>query len=105
MVYLAEYKINGNEYIRIEVEEVEQGFKDSLLGLNILKTNKKFEDVISNFDSSINILYDRIKNIKHTPKEVSIEFGLKVTGNCEAFITSTGMEAQFKIIVTWEGIV
>ncbi|NMB85916.1 MAG: hypothetical protein A4E44_00294 [Methanosaeta sp. PtaB.Bin018] len=104
MVCLAEYEVGGDETIRIEVEEIETGFVPSSLGFDILKTDKKFEDIISNLDSSLNILYDKIRNVKHKPKDVSVEFGLKITGNCQAFITSAGMAAQFKITVTWEGI-
>lgn len=102
MVYLAEYNLRDSGKIRIEVEDIEQGFVDSFLGYKILETGKEFEEVLSEVEPAINALYDRINGLKSKPKSVSVEFGLKFVGKGGAFIASAGMEAQFKITVTWE---
>lgn len=66
------------------------------------KANKKLGDAMSIVKSYASTVQDVVGGLKVTPKEVSVEIGLKLKGEAGFIIAKAGTEAEMKIALTWE---
>lgn len=66
------------------------------------ETKTEFNDAIQSLGAYANSLQDVIGGIKLTPKEVSVEIGMKLTGEAGFIIASAKGEADMRITLTWE---
>lgn len=100
------FESEKNEQIFVEVENAEY-LQDELVSdadRTIKKTTKKFEDVLSSVKTIAKSTYNSISLIPNRPDEVVIEFGLKISGDISAVITSTSAEGHIKVTLKWSGI-
>lgn len=67
-----------------------------------IETKTEFNDAIQSLGAYANSLQDVIGGIKLTPKEVSVEIGMKLTGSAGFIIASAKGEADMRITLTWE---
>lgn len=63
---------------------------------------KSFDEAMSTLKSYAANLEDLITSLDLTPREVSVEIGLKMTGSAGFVIAKAGAETEMKVALTWE---
>lgn len=63
---------------------------------------KSFEEAMSTLKAYAGGLEDLILGLDLTPREVSVEIGLKMTGSAGFIIAKAGAETEMKVSLTWE---
>lgn len=85
--------------------EVESASDEDLLisddGGVVKKAAKKFSDVLDTIKGIAEESYTAVSGIPSRPDEVTLEFGLKITGSLNAYIASTSGEAHLKVALKW----
>ncbi|MCP4698611.1 MAG: hypothetical protein GY862_17430 [Gammaproteobacteria bacterium] len=62
----------------------------------------KFTEAMGIVSYASNTLLEEIDKIKDKPDEAQVEFGVKITGKGEAMVASGGVEANYKITLSWK---
>jgi hypothetical protein len=63
---------------------------------------KSFGEAMSTLKAYAAGLEDLIMGLDLTPREVSVEIGLKMTGSAGFIIAKAGAETEMKVSLTWE---
>jgi hypothetical protein len=66
------------------------------------KAQKTFESAIEKIRPAASILISKLKDMSQSPNEVRVEFGIKLSAQAGAIITSAESEATFKITLSWK---
>lgn len=102
---LVEYEVEPGKYIFIEVEETE-----TERGRSPVSTKPKLpEGTVRQFDEALDEVIpiaDKIfqrfdKALRNKPNNVMVEFGIKMNTQVGAVVAAAGMEANFKISLSW----
>lgn len=88
-----------SEYGEIIIESDERGVTRSG-GEN--RSAKKFEEAISIIETIGNAIVSKVKAIKESPDEVSIEVGLKFSVEAGAIIAKTSTEGSIVLTLNWK---
>lgn len=63
---------------------------------------KKFEEAISVIKTVGDSIVSKVKEIKDSPEEVSVELGFKFTVEAGVVIAKTSSEGTFKLTLSWK---
>lgn len=102
---LVEYKLEQSESILIEVEEteIEKGRVPVSRKLGVPEEAKKeFEKALEEVRPAADIILQKLKDLNSKPENIEIEFGIKMSAQAGAFIAATGLEANFKVTLSWK---
>lgn len=106
MKKLIEFPLNNGGSVIIEVEESAPEGGMEHIGLKPGEVTKKatqsFETALDKIKPVTNSIINNLRNHKDSPDEISVEFGLKMTAEAGAIIASAGIEANFKVFMTWK---
>ena len=101
---LVEFELeNGGKFL-VEIEESE----DTSLatervalpsGREIAKAQKTFSEAIDNIKPVVASITNKFKDLG--PNEMEVKFGIKLSADAGAIITSVGGEVNFEITVKW----
>ncbi|MBD2136442.1 hypothetical protein H6F32_02315 [Anabaena sp. FACHB-1237] len=98
---LVEFALDSGT-ILVEVEEsVDIAIERVALpsGREIAKAQKSFEEAIDNIKPLVTNIANKFQDLE--PKEMEVKFGIKLSADAGAFITSVGGEVNFEITVKW----
>ena len=65
------------------------------------KAQQTFEKALDKVRPIASALIDKFRNISDPPDEIQVEFGLKMNAEAGAIIAATGVEANYKVMLTW----
>ena len=66
------------------------------------KAPKRFEKALAPLKSVAGLVMNKIREIKDSPEEVTLEMGVKLTAEAGAVLTKAGGEAHFKLTIKWK---
>jgi hypothetical protein len=94
---------NGGKFL-VEVEESEDTSISTERialpsGREIEKAQKTFEEALENIKPVVASISNKFKDLG--PKEMEVKFGIKLSADAGAFITSVGGEVTFELTVKW----
>jgi hypothetical protein len=89
------YALDNSTKVRFEIDPP-AGFQDA--GTD--KVIGKVQDALSPAIDTAKLVLDKLKEVK--PGEVTVTFGLKVSGKLDWFIARAGTEGNFQITLTWQ---
>ncbi len=72
------------------------------IGDIVAKAPKSFDEAMATLKAYAGSLEDLIMGLDLTPKEVSVEIGLKMSGSAGFIIAKAGAETEMKVSLTWE---
>ncbi|MGE5340381.1 MAG: CU044_2847 family protein [Candidatus Omnitrophota bacterium] len=103
MKQLVEFPSSNNDSILIEIEVPDEGgaFEVSRGGA-IVRATKSFEFAMDAITPIADCLIGRLKNSECKPKEIEVEFGVKINVDAKIIITSSSLEANFKVTLKWK---
>lgn len=104
MKRLIEFPSRSKESILIEVDvpEEEGGVVEVSRDGAIQKATKSFECVMEAVTPIADCLIERLTNLSHQPKEIEVEFGIKMNIEAKVVIASSSLEANFKVTLKWK---
>ena len=68
----------------------------------VAKAPRSFDEAMSTLKAYAANLEDLVMGLDLTPREVSVEIGLKMSGSAGFIIAKAGAETEMKVGLTWE---
>ena len=109
---VAKLIVDENTTILVETTEEEDqkktggmghaGIMDKIKSYAIKETKERFSNVMSIISCSSNTILDEIEKVQTKPEEVQVEFGVKITGEGKPMLASGGLEANYKVTLSWK---
>ena len=111
MKRLIEFPLEEGGTMLVEVDEPESSAESTTRG-GVIKAarptgevvegaKKTFEDAIDKIKPAAQAIIDKLRELRDTPDEISVEFGIKLSAEAGAFIASAGVEANYKVSLKW----
>jgi hypothetical protein len=66
-------------------------------------TSGQFESALATLGELVGVLEKTVGGLAKRPSKVEMEFGAKLSGDCNLWIVSGSGEAEFKVKLAWEG--
>lgn len=101
---IVEFKLQDNSTILVEGISSSSGTEGELLGMSCgvpKKAVKTFEETIDSIKSVAETAISSIKKIANPPKEVTLELGIKLSGETGAIIAKASVEGNIKVTFKW----
>lgn len=100
---LVKYEVEKEKYIFIEVEEIETGRGQVPVSRELPEgTVRKFDEALDEVIPIADKIFKRFdKALCNKPNNVVVEFGIKMNSQVGAIVAAAGMEANFKISLSW----
>lgn len=110
MKRLVEFPLENNTTILVEVDEpfdspdtsdgdVPRGMLASELAD---KAQQTFETAVSKIRPLAAAVIGQLRELRDSPEQVSVEFGIKLSAASGVVLASSAIEANFKISATWK---
>lgn len=105
MSKLSKFILDNGEEIWIETEAVNfPGTWDEEVPVSREESQvvQRFETAMAKVRPAASAVIDSLRNMVHSPDEVQVEFGIKMSAEAGAIIASSGLEANFKVALKWK---
>ena len=99
---LVEFSLENGSKFLVEVEEPENTTVGRVAlpsGRMVAEAKQTFEDAIDQIKPVISSLSAKLKDL--SPEEMQVKFGVKLSAEAGAILTSVGGEVNFEITVKW----
>ena len=63
----------------------------------------QFESALGTLGELVGVLEKTVAGLARRPSKIEMEFGAKLSGECDLWIVSGEGEAEFKVTLSWEG--
>lgn len=104
---LVEYKLEQGGSILFEVEEteLEKGRAPVSRKPDVPEeATKEFEKALDGVRPVADIILEKLSDLNNKPDNIKVEFGIKMNAQAGAFIAATGVEANFKVTLSWKKV-
>lgn len=102
---VVEYKLEQGGVVFVEVEETElekgripvarkQGLPE--------EATKEFDKALDEVRPVADMVIQKLKDLDSKPDNIEVEFGIKMSAQAGALIAATGVEANFKVTLSWK---
>ncbi len=105
MKRLIEFPLEGGGSIVVEVEEPEGlgTVPVSRKGAGVPeRAQKSFEEALEGIRPAAQVLIAKLRGLHDPPDEIEVEFGLKMNAEAGAIVAAAGVEANYKVKLTWK---
>ena len=105
---LIEFPLEGDESILVEVEELPASEVDGGLVANypgqqvVVKAQTSFADAMDKIKPVAANIIGKVRELKDSPDEVEVKFGVKMTAEMGAVIASANVEGNYEITLKWK---
>lgn len=104
---LAEFKLEDGSVILVETISTKRGNRNELLSTNgepVKRAVTTFKETIDSMKGVAETAINSIKEIVNPPKEVTLELGIKLSGETGAIIAKASAEGNIKVTFKWIGL-
>jgi len=106
MKRLVEFPLEDGGSILVEVEEAERpgmvpAATRSAKGVPE-KAQQTFEAALEKVRPAAAVIIKKLRALHDQPDEVEVEFGLKMDAKAGAMLAAAGVEANYKVTLTWK---
>ena len=105
MKRVIEFPLEDGTTILVEVEEERpSGTLDMASRADNLsrKASITFEKAMATVKPAAAAIIGKVRELGDPPDEIQVEFGLKLSAELGAYIAATGVEANYKVALTWK---
>ena len=100
---LVEFPLSSGESILVEVNVEESGGMVPAASRGLReKAQATFEEALAKVRPAAETVLRQLREMHQSPDEIQVEFGLKLSAEAGAIIAASGMEANYKITLTWK---
>lgn len=99
-----EFPLEGSGAILVEVDEPETGGPVRAGRETDVPERARltFEQALATVRPAAETIIGRLRDLADSPDQIGVEFGLKLNGTAGAIIASAGVEANYKVTLTWK---
>ena len=103
MKRIIEFSLEGTKKtVLVEIEDNEEGIsKASRLGKGFEKASQSLEKSVDKIKPMAEAVLKKLHELSEKPDEISVEFGLKLSGSAGAVLASSSLEANYTITLKW----
>jgi len=102
---LVEFPLEDGTAIMVEVDAAEAA-TPRVRGASPIEVAEKaaqtFEGSLERIKPAAAAIVSKLRELGDQPQEIAVEFGIKLSATAGVVIASTGMEANFKVSLTWK---
>jgi hypothetical protein len=109
MKRLVEFPLEDGSSMMVEVEDPVQGAGaggSTVRGVHPVemaeKARQTFEASLEKIKPAASAIITKLREMSDQPEQVAVEFGIKMSGAAGVVLASTGIEANFKVTLTWK---
>ena len=106
MKKLVEFPLkDGSGSVVVEIDEpgAESGLERASRSGEIAgKATQTFEEALSQIRPVATAVIQELRSIAEPPDEIGVEFGITMNAKAGAFVASAGVEANFKVSLSWK---
>ncbi len=105
---LIKFPLEGDESILVEVEElpatdVDEGLVANYPGQQVVvQARTSFADAMDKIKPVAANIIGKVRELKDSPDEVEVKFGVKMTAEMGAVIASANVEGNYEITLKWK---
>ncbi|MEL4893904.1 CU044_2847 family protein [Crocosphaera sp. Alani8] len=105
---LIKFPLDGDDSILIEVEELPTSEVDEGLVANypgqqvVVQAQTSFADAMDKIKPVAANIIGKLRELKDSPDEVEVKFGIKMTAEMGAIIASANVEGNYEITLKWK---
>jgi len=102
---LAEFTLDDGTTILIDVPDTEnpRGFERASKGGDLaIKAKQSFSEALDQVKPVAETVMQKLRGLSEPADEVEVKFGLKLSVDAGAIVTSVGGEASFEITLKWQ---
>ncbi len=103
MKRLVEFPLEEGGTILVEVEMPEgAGMVPAARGEVVQRAQQTFEAALEKVRPAAQAIIKKLRALHDPPDEIEVEFGLKMSAETGAVIAAAGVEANYKVTLTWK---
>jgi hypothetical protein len=106
MKRLVEFPLEDGSFIMVEVDGAEASGGGAVRGLHPTEVAEKarqtFEASMERIKPAAAALISKLRELSDQPEQVAVEFGVKLSAAAGVVLASSGLEANFKVTLTWK---
>ena len=105
---LIAFPLEGNDSILVEIDElptheVEEGLVANYPGQQVVvQARTSFAEAMDKIKPIAANIIGKVRELKDSPDEVEVKFGLKMTAEMGAIIASANVEGNYEITLKWK---
>ena len=105
---LIEFPLEGDESILVEVEELPDSELDEGLAAYspgqqvVVRAQTSFAEAMEKIKPVAANIIGKVRELKDSPDEVEVKFGVKMTAEIGAIIASANAEGNYEITLKWK---
>ncbi|MEN3330877.1 MAG: hypothetical protein V7641_242 [Blastocatellia bacterium] len=104
MKRLIEFPLEDGSSMMVEVEDPVTGVP--VRGAHPVeiaeRAKQTFEASLEKLKPAASAIITKLRELSDQPEQVAVEFGIKLSGAAGVVLASTGVEANFKVTLTWK---
>jgi hypothetical protein len=103
MKRLVEFELEDGGSILVEVEVLEEaGMVPAAAAREVPeKARQSFEAALEKIRPAAQAIIAKLRALHDPPDEIEVEFGLKMSAEAGAVVAATGLEANYRVTLTW----
>ncbi|MFB8790864.1 MAG: CU044_2847 family protein [Potamolinea sp.] len=104
MKRIVEFPLESGDSVLIEVDE--PGPTDARIGLGnkVVKTaQQSFESALEKVKPLASAILSKVRSLNEPADEVEVKFGIKMSAELGAIVTSGSAEVNYEITLKWKG--
>lgn len=106
MKRLVEFPTEDGGSILVEIDDdLRLGSGSTLRGgaasAMIEKARVSYEEALDKIKGAAEMIITKMRELPHSPDEIAVDFGIKLSADIGAILASTSAEAQFTLHLTW----
>jgi hypothetical protein len=104
MKRLVEFPLENGDAILVEVEtdEPEDVVPAARVDQVAERASQTFEVALEKVKPVASTIITKLRGLHDSPDEIAVEFGIKLNAKAGAVIAAAGVEANFKVTLTWK---
>ncbi len=105
---LIQFPLDGDDFILVEVEELPTSEVDEGLVANypgqqvVVQAQTSFADAMDKIKPVAANIIGKVRELKDSPDEVEVKFGVKMTAEMGAIIASANVAGNYEITLKWK---
>ncbi len=105
MKRLVEFPLEDGGTILVEVDVPEEmGMVPAARGGEVVhRAQQTFEAAVGKIRPAAQVIIGKLRTLHDPPDEIEVEFGLKMSAEAGAIVAAGGVEANYKVKLTWKG--
>lgn len=100
---VVKFPLEDGDFILVEVDVPEEaGMVPAARGEVVQRAQQTFEAALEKVRPAAQAIIRKLRALHDPPDEIEVEFGLKMSAEAGAIVAAGGVEANYKVTLTWK---